>query len=721
MLKEGVFLGKRYEILGRVGSGGMADVYKGKDHKLNRYVAIKVLKSDYRTDEVFIQKFLSEAQAAAGLMHPNVVNVYDVGQDRGLYYMVMELVEGITLKDYIEKKGKLTAKETISISIQMVTGIQAAHNQHIIHRDIKPQNIIISKEGKVKVTDFGIARATTSTKTISSSVMGSVHYTSPEQARGSVVDEKSDIYSAGITMYEMVTGHVPFDGDSTVSVAIKHLQEEIVSPAVEVPDIPYSLEQIIMKCTQKNPDRRYPNCQELILDLKRSLVSPEGDFVHLSPYATNMDETVIMPTEEMERFQERGYDDEDDYDDGYGYDDEDDYDDGYEDDDYDAEDDYADDDYDYDDDDGDYDGDYDDDYPNGRRKSGDVDPNTKKIMKILMIVAAVIIAFIVLFMVGKAAGLFKKGPEVTTTQTETKVKVPDVIGMTKEEAIEVLNKKKLGIKVVDQKTSDTYEKGLIISQDPGEDTKVNKNTEIKVVISKGKEEKETTVPNVVGLSENEAQQTLEDKTLVVDFKSEYSDTVAEGTVISTDPSAGATVKEGSKVTMVVSQGAEKVSVPSITGLSQGDADAALVGAGLKSGNVTEEYSDDQEAGTVISQKTAEGKKVKKGTAVDYVVSKGPEIEMVKVPRLNGYSEAEATQRLIDAGLQVGNISYEYNSVMAGYVISQSASVGSEMEKGSYVDFVVSKGPEPVTPPEPEVPDGEGSNPGTDPGNSTEGQ
>ena len=235
MIKEGVVLGKRYEILGRVGSGGMADVYKGKDHKLNRYVAIKVLKSDYRTDEVFIKKFLSEAQAAAGLMHPNVVNVYDVGQDRGLYYMVMELVEGITLKDYIEKKGKLSAKETISISIQMVTGLQAAHNQHIIHRDIKPQNIIISKDGKVKVTDFGIARATTSTQTISTSVMGSVHYTSPEQARGGVVDQKSDIYSIGITMYEMITGHVPFDGDSTVTVALKHLQEEIESPAVEVP------------------------------------------------------------------------------------------------------------------------------------------------------------------------------------------------------------------------------------------------------------------------------------------------------------------------------------------------------------------------------------------------------------------------------------------------------------------------------------------------------
>lgn len=317
MIKEGVFLGKRYEILGRIGSGGMADVYKGKDHKLNRFVAIKVLKSDYRSDETFIKKFLSEAQAAAGLMHPNVVNVYDVGQDRGLYYMVMELVEGITLKDYIEKKGKLSAKETISIAIQMVTGIQAAHNCHIIHRDIKPQNIIISKEGKVKVTDFGIARATTSTQTISTSVMGSVHYTSPEQARGGIVDEKSDLYSAGITMYEMITGHVPFDGDSTVTVALKHLQEEIKSPAEEVPDIPYSLECIIMKCTQKNPAMRYQSCDELLQDLKHSLVDPEGDFVVLGGRRRS-DRTVVMSPEEVERLQrERGYDEDDEYDEDY--------------------------------------------------------------------------------------------------------------------------------------------------------------------------------------------------------------------------------------------------------------------------------------------------------------------------------------------------------------------------------------------------------------------
>ena len=326
MIKEGVFLGKRYEILGRIGSGGMADVYKGKDHKLNRFVAITVLKSTYRSDETFIKKFLSEAQAAAGLMHPNVVNVYDVGQDRGLYYMVMELVEGITLKDYIEKKGKLSAKETISISIQMVTGIQAAHNCHIIHRDIKPQNIIISKDGKVKVTDFGIARATTSTATqaVTTTVMGSVHYTSPEQARGGIVDEKSDIYSAGITMYEMITGHVPFDGDSTVTVALKHLNEVIKSPAEEVPDIPYSLECIIMKCTQKLPNKRYMSCEELLQDLKHSLVDPEGDFVVLDGVTKRMPAasqdtgrtTVVMSQDELNRMKNRqNYDD--DYDDDY--------------------------------------------------------------------------------------------------------------------------------------------------------------------------------------------------------------------------------------------------------------------------------------------------------------------------------------------------------------------------------------------------------------------
>lgn len=688
MLKEGIFLGKRYEILGRVGSGGMADVYKSKDHKLNRYVAVKVLKSDFRSDEVFIQKFLSEAQAAAGLMHPNVVNVYDVGQDRGVYYMVMELVEGITLKDYIEKKGQLSAKETISISIQMVTGIQAAHNQHIIHRDIKPQNIIISKDGKVKVTDFGIARATTSTNTISTNVMGSVHYTSPEQARGGIVDEKSDIYSAGITMYEMITGHVPFDGDSTVSVAIKHLQEEIPSPADEVPDIPYSLECIIMKCTQKSTARRYQNCQELINDLKRSLVNPDGNFVFGARYENDGDATVVMSEEELRRVQNRNYR-SDDYDDDYEESDD------YDDDDYDNDD--------YDDDD-----DYDRDYDNRKRRnqSGNVDPNTKKIMKILMIVAAVIIAFAVLFMVGKAAGIFKSASGVETSN-EAKVTVPNLVGMTEEEAKEALNKKNLGYSVSDRKASDQYEDGVVMEQETKANTKVAKNTEIKVVVSTGKEIKKVEVPDVTGKDEAEAEKILADKKLVVESEGKYDDNVESGKVISTTPASGTEVEEGTKVKMYVSMGADKVEVPSLVGISEDDAYAALSGVGLSAGNVTSEYSEEYEAGIVMSQKREAGSKVKKGTTVDFVVSKGKKIQMVEVRSLSGMTEESALQWLADKGLNGYVVKWQYNStVMEGYVISQTAS--GSVEEGSDVGIVVSMGPEPSSEPQP------------DPGNNNSG-
>lgn len=250
MLEEGRFVADRYEILAKVGAGGMSDVYKAMDHVLSRAVAIKVLKQEFADDVNFVTKFRTEAQSAAGLEHPNIVNIYDVGSEDGIHYIVMEYVEGITLKTYIEKKKQLSYKEAISIAIQVGRGIEAAHNKNIIHRDIKPQNIMISTEGKVKVTDFGIARAATS-NTIHSDVMGSVHYSSPEQARNGFVDGKSDIYSLGIVMYEMVTGRVPFDGDTTVAIAIQHLQDEMVSPRNFVPDLPVSLEKIILKCTQK--------------------------------------------------------------------------------------------------------------------------------------------------------------------------------------------------------------------------------------------------------------------------------------------------------------------------------------------------------------------------------------------------------------------------------------------------------------------------------------
>ena len=668
MIKEGVFLGKRYEILGRVGSGGMADVYKGKDHKLNRYVAIKVLKSDYRSDQVFIQKFLSEAQAAAGLMHPNVVNVYDVGQDRGLYYMVMELVEGITLKDYIQKKGKLSAKETISISIQMVTGIQAAHNRHIIHRDIKPQNIIISKEGKVKVTDFGIARATTSTQTISASVMGSVHYTSPEQARGGRVDEKSDIYSAGITMYEMITGHVPFDGDSTVSVALKHLQEEIVSPSKEVPGIPYSLECIIMKCTQKNPERRYHDCESLLLDLKRSLVDPDGDFVitgSVAAAAPDSDRTVVMSTEELEQLQNQRYDDEDDE-----------YDDDYDEDEYDDEDEED-----------------DDDYQEERRKKKDVNPDTKKIMRILLIVAGVIVALLVIFLVGNAVGVFS-GPGITAT-TEKQVDVPDVRGMTEDEARDELNDKNLGMRVSGREASDEYDKGEIISQDPGEGEKVDEHTTIEVVVSTGPETKMVQVPNVVDAKEADAEKEIEDAGLIVKKEFEASDDVDAGRVISVSPDAGTEVEEGSEVTIVVSTGPETkmVAVPKLVGREAADAEAALTSAGLV-GSVTEQYSDEP-AGQVISQSPLEGEQVEEGSTVSYVVSLGPETKTVTVPNLTtGMTREEAEQALTAAGLKVGTVTEaNSSSITPGYVMNQTISPGTEVAEGTAVGFTVSIGPE----------------------------
>ena len=259
MLKTGMIVGDRYEIIEQVGAGGMADVYKAKDQKLNRFVAVKVMKREFSEDKTFVTKFREEAQSAAGFTHPNIVSVYDVEEADGLYYIVMELVEGITLKQYIERKGKLPVREVISIAVQVSMGLEAAHNNKIIHRDIKPQNIIISKEGKAKLADFGIAKAATSEAVKENAVMGSIHYTSPEQARGDASDEKSDIYSLGITIYEMLTGKVPFDGDTTVSVALQHIKEKAPSLRENNPEISEELDAIVLKCIEKNPEDRYSN------------------------------------------------------------------------------------------------------------------------------------------------------------------------------------------------------------------------------------------------------------------------------------------------------------------------------------------------------------------------------------------------------------------------------------------------------------------------------
>ncbi|MCI9215930.1 MAG: Stk1 family PASTA domain-containing Ser/Thr kinase [Dorea sp.] len=702
-VKNGIFLGGRYEVLSKVGAGGMADVYKGRDTMLNRYVAVKVLKKEYREDEDFVRKFRSEAQAAAGLLNPNIVNVYDVGEDRGLYYMVMELVDGITLKDYIEKKGRLSHKEVISIAIQMCNGIGAAHAAGIIHRDIKPQNIIISRDGKVKVTDFGIAKAVTS-NTISSNAMGSVHYTSPEQARGGYSDAKSDIYSIGITLFEMVTGQVPFDGDSTVSVAIKHLQEEVTPPSEIVPGIPYSLEQIILKCTQKNGERRYASTAALVQDMKRSLVDPDGDFVVIPPLR-NAD-TVIIRDDELDDIRQSYEEDE------YGYGD-DDYDDDRYDDDYD-DDRYDDDDYDddrYDDDDYEYD-----DYKRrsdgrdkkGRKGSEEVNPRMNKVMKILMIVVAVIIVFIAIFAVGKAAGIFKSfGTGLVKEDEETTVKVPDIVGKNEEEAREILKKKNIGLKVIAREESNKYDEGIICEQKQKAGSRVKKNSTIQVVISTGLIGEEIVVPEVSGMSEEDAQRTLTDhgfKKVSSDYQ--YDDSVPEGDVISTTPASGAKATEDTDIKMLVSKGAQKKAVPNMVGKNVADAQNELAAVNLIP-NIIYEASEKYDVDIVTAQDIAGGKKVAPETVITITVSTGSDKVTVEnfvgkpASELENWAWSNGLNPIVSEERYTSDTRYPY-----GTVISQSKTSG-KMTKGETISYVISMGPEPE--PEPSGPDqGNGS-------------
>ncbi len=682
MVKDGIVLGKRYSILSKIGTGGMADVYKGKDTMLNRYVAVKVLKKEYKENEAFVKKFHSEAQAAAGLMNPNIVNVYDVGTDRGLHYMVMELVEGITLKEYIEKKGRIAPRELISIAIQMCGGISAAHQAGLIHRDIKPQNIMISRDGKVKVTDFGIAKAVTS-NTVTTNAMGSVHYSSPEQVRGGFSDQKSDIYSIGITLYEMATGRIPFDGDSTVAIAMKHLKEEITPPSEYNSDIPYSLEQIILKCTQKNAERRYSNVEALIKDLKHSMVDPDGDFVDIPPL--NNADTVIITDDELDDIR-HSYDDDDEYDDDEYDDDE------YDDDEYD-DDEYDDDEYDDEDDEDDFE-----EFKRRRRgREEEVNPRMGKLTKILAIVAAVIILAIVGFAVARAAGIFKSGSSLNISSSSSKetVKVPDVTGMTEEEAKTTLNSQNLGFEVTSREESEEYEEGLVSSQTPASGQKVSKNTKVTVVVSSGLVGQSITIPDVTGMTEDEALKALNDagfKNVTSSYS--YSDSVGEGNVISTTPSANTNGSKDTKITMTVSKGAEKQTVPDVTGQTESDAQNSLASVGL-TGSVTYEYSSSVAQGKVISQSLAAGKKVAAGTTVGLVVSQGQEPpEKVTVPPITGSTLDNARQLIKSTGLTVGSITYQYsNDVSSGCVISCDPGDGSSVDDGSTVNLVISQGPE----------------------------
>ena len=628
MLNQGTYLQDRYEILGRIGSGGMSVVYKAKCHTLDRLVAIKVLKEEFASDENFVSKFKMEAQSAARLSHPNIVNVYDVVDEGNLHYIVMELIEGITLKSYIEKKGFLENKEAIGIAIQVAQGIAAAHEQHIIHRDIKPQNIIISRDGNVKVADFGIARAVSS-QTMNATAVGSVHYISPEQARGGYCDERSDIYSFGITMYEMVTGRVPFEGDNTVAVALAHLETPITPPSQLNPVVSSGLEQIILKCTQKKPDRRYSSIGDVITDLRHVMVDPDYDiYGAVSQTDEENDPYVTRPIsrEELSQIQERRrphtedivvkepeYDPavsiqtpETEENDGDGYDKE-------------------------------------ETQPqipvhkkrSDRKKEKDVSTQFERIIMVMGIFAAVLVAVVVIFVFSRLTGLFwpksgqDKETEVVTSETATEginvsladnqTYMPNVLGLPKDMAEAKLKEYNLVMSIETEDYSDNYKADQVMRQDVAEGEVVEKWSTVGVTISKGSDKVDLSSLGLEQLSGEDAQKLLKDKELQVTLKEEANDNIETGKVIRYSPQQA---KAGDTIELVVSTGPKTAQgqVPKLIGRDEVTADALLKAAGLKTGTVTYDYDAGKPEGTVLSQSALPGTVLEPSATVDYVVN-----------------------------------------------------------------------------------------------------
>lgn len=600
MIKIGMLISDRYEIIEKVGTGGMADVYKAMDRRLNRFVAIKVLKQEFSTDTKFVSKFRAEAQSVAGLSHSNIVGVYDVGDEDGLHYIVMELVEGITLKKYIERKGKLDIREALGISIQIAQGLEAAHDNHIIHRDIKPQNIIISKEGKVKVMDFGIAKAASS-NTITSNAMGSVHYISPEQARGGFSDEKSDIYSLGITMYEMLSGSVPFTGESTVAVALAHIQEEAIPLKQLQADIPNSVEMIVSKCMQKKPEMRYLNVTSLIEDLKQAVTDPDGDFVKINNLV-NDSATIHMSDDEVRKIRTGRAvvvpkpDPKEDID-----------------------------------------------LPDIEKENdSDIDPKLEKAVVIGSIVAGVVLALIVIFIIVKvffSGGGTSDNPEETPEPTatanatfvpaeedETGVELDDINGMDKQDAMAYLNGLNLSLNIdTREEESDDVEEGKVISTNPVAGTTINKGDSVTIILSSGAAK--IKVPDVSGYSAAAAEEAVREAGFTPKLSYDNSDTVDIDKVIKTIPEKDTEAEKESEVVIVLSKGkaTKYVKVPKLSGLTKKQAKKALEKEGLKLGGTSGNYSDTVAKNLVIAQSQPSGSEVEAGTSVDVTLSLGPEV------------------------------------------------------------------------------------------------
>jgi len=683
MLRTGMFLGDRYEILESVGSGGMADVYRAKCHKLNRMVAIKVLKSEYCNDKNFVTKFKAEAQAAAGLSHPNIVGIFDVGDEGEIHYIVMELVEGITLKQYIDKKKKLDIKESIGIAIQIAQGIGAAHEQHIIHRDIKPQNVIISKDGKVKVTDFGIAKIASS-QTINSEAVGSVYYFSPEQARGGYCDERSDIYSLGITLYEMLTGRVPFDGESTVAVALAHLQADMTPPREIDPMIPISLEKIILKATMKKPERRYASAAELISDLRKALLMPEEDFVKVIP-VNNTSPTLLISDDEISMIKQSKTIQVNDEDAGDSE--------GAEVEEYEVEE------------------------VMDPDEEDDEEESTlfDKVIFVGGILVCLLIICVAIFLLSHFIKDWSDNKETTAVTTETttgaqieiettisdkQTTVPKVIGLEYDEAVALLKKNNLGVRRVD-KTSEEIAEGIVIDQEYAEGAVVDKNISIKLYVSSGSamvmlpDEKE-----MVGQLASNVKRTLRALGLEVVETTETSDRVQADYVISVEPSGGTKVDPGSTVYIVTSLGPEieYKYVPDLRGMTVERAESYLDSIDTKLVLIVEEdYSDgtDYKVGQIMSQEFAVNDQVENGSEMKVTVSKGK--EYVEIPDLSEMTEEEAKEALEKVGLVLGTVSEDYDDEVEVDLIIKYEGVDinadGDAKVGTRVNITISLGKE----------------------------
>lgn len=683
MLRIGQFIDNRYEILEHIGSGGMADVYKAKCHKLNRIVAIKMLKEEYVGNAELASRFQIEAQAAACLSHNNnIVGIYDVGEEGPYHYIVMEYIEGTTLKEIIERNGALEERDAVGIAIQIAQGLSAAHQQGIVHRDIKPQNILISNDGKVKVADFGIARVAGG-DTIELMPSGSVHYIAPEQARGSHCDERSDIYSLGVTMYEMATGHVPFDGENAVAIAVAHMNDQAAEPRELNSSISPAFNSIILKCMSKKPERRYPTALALILDLKKAIVSPDAA-VAVAPAGGDVTgKTIIMGADMIEQIKnEKNQPEEGDSPKTEPADSE----------------------------------ETTDQAENEGNPEEEAEEEEATVMdRVILgfgIAFGILILAAVIYVVGSLAGFWPGNSETLPSKTaqgtsdqedsesftgnteglaEDETLMPYVVGMELTEAIQLLNSPySLGYDIPEDciTYSDEYEAGTVCGQEYEEGTVLKKHTRVKLTISLGNGKFEIK-DELIGMSRHVFEIKADAFKLKVTYIEEENDDYNSGQIFKLDPSSGY-LSEGDKLTVYVSTGPSYFKMPSLLKLSEESAKATLKDYGLSVGKVTSDYSNTVEEGLVCSQSVAKGEQVKKGTKVDLVISLGR--KTVTVPNVVGISKELAIQKLNDNELEVGNVKTQSsNTVAAGLVIYQSLEAYSSAKSGDKVDLIISTG------------------------------